>query len=162
MRNLFSKKSLAFKIVYLLCSLAVLGYTIYLFISHLIYCFGAELNFDDLIILFATLFAVLFEISIIGFIVRSFKLPTILMKNLVFKWDGTPYLPGILGVLAGVVICGAMFVIFAISAYGTFIKLPQKVLYFITDVFLIMFHNLLFVEIYFITFRHESGSFTVI
>ncbi len=162
MKKLFSRKSLIFKLVYLLCSLAVLGYSLYLFISHLIYCFGAELSFDDIIVLFATLFAVLFEGAIIGFIVRSFKEPTILMKNLVFKWDGTPYVAGILGILAGLVICGALFVIFAISAYGTFIKLPQRILYFITDAFLIMFHNLLFVEIYFLTFRHESGSFAVI
>lgn len=85
------------------------------------------------------------------------------MKNLVFKNDGRPYLPGILIVLAGIMITAALTIVFVISAYfHTIVKLFVRAQYFIVSVGLILFVNLLFTEIYFLTFRHESGTFEII
>ena len=157
------RKATVFKIVYFIFSLLVCCYTVFLLTEHIVYGFQNGVNFDDGVILIATLFALLFEGSIAGFVVRSFKNPTILMKNLVFKNDGTPFLPGILVVSIGAVLALAAGVITFISAYfHSLVELPVRAQTFIFDICLIAFVNLSFATAYFVTFRHESGSFAII
>lgn len=157
------KKTTVFKSVYLAISLAVIGYAIYLLAEYIAYGFRAQINFDDCIIMIALVVAALFEGSIIAFIIRSFRAPTILMKNLVFKNDGTPYVPGILLVLVGALISCAFSIVFFISGYGkSLLDIPLRAQRFIAYVGLMLFVNLAFTEIYFLTFRHESGTFTII
>lgn len=157
------RKAIVFKILYLLFSVAVLAYSAYIFLENLLNGFSANLTFDDIILLIATLFAILFEGSIIGFIIRSFKLPTILMKNLVFKNDGTPYKPGIALLSVGTVVMLALTAVFFVSSYVvTLFDMPQRAQYFILDVGLTLFVNFAFSLVYFFVFRHESGSFAII
>lgn len=157
------KKAIIFKSVYLFFSAAVFCYAMYLLIAYIVFGFKEGVDFDDCITLISSVVALLFEGAVIGFIVRSYKAPTILMKNLVFKNDGRPYLPGILIVLAGILITAALTIVFVISAYfHTIVKLFVRAQYFIVSVGLILFVNLLFTEIYFLTFRHESGTFEII
>lgn len=157
------KKATVFKSIYLILSIAVFCYSAYLLIDYIVYGFKEGLEFDDCIMLISSVVALLFEGSIIGFIIRSFKAPTILMKNLVFKYDGTPYLVGIILVLVGVLLSAALSIVFLISAYfHKFIDLYVRAQCFILSVGLILFVNMLFTEIYFLTFRHESGTFEII
>ena len=156
-------KATIFKVIYFVFSLLICVYSVYLLIDHVIYGLNKGVNFDDCVILIATLFALLFEGSITGFAVRSFKNPTILMKNLVFKNDGTPFLPGLLTVAIGAVAACAASVVCFISAYfNPLVNLSARAQTFIFDVCLIVFVNLSFITAYFFTFRHESGSFAII
>lgn len=157
------KKTIAFKTTYLVISLAIICYALYLVIDYIAYGFKSQINFDDCIVMIALVVAVLFEGSIIGFIVRSYRAPTILMKNLVFKNDGTPYLSGIILVLVGALISCAVAVVFFVSAYArSFLEIPLRAQCFIACVSLMLFVNLTFTEVYFLTFRHESGTFAII
>ncbi len=157
------KKAIVFKILYLVCSAAVVAYTAYIFIENLAHGIRASLTLDDIVLLISSLISMLFEGAIMGFIVRSFKLPTILMKNLVFKNDGEPYVPGIVLVSVGIAITLAMSVVFFVSAFVTnFVSMSLRAQYFILDVGLTLLVNLLFTLIYFFVFRHESGSFAII
>lgn len=158
------KKAIIFKIIYLVFSLLVAGFTAFVFFENIINGINNGLTFDDIIVVIATLFALLFEGSIIGFIIRSFKEPTILMKNLVFKNDGTPYVPGIVAICVGILLSCVMSVLFFLSAFVTelFSAIPFRAQYFILAVFLTLFVNFVFVLAYFFTFRHESGSFAII
>lgn len=163
MRRYASRKAPVFKTIYLIFSLLVAIYVVYLLVDSLIAGVKAGVTFDDSILLIALLIALLFEGSIIGFVIRSFKAPTILMKNLVFKNDGTPYLPGLIGVAIAAVITTALAILTFVSAYVTNIfnmdKLSQC---FILCFLLIAGVNFSFTAIYFFTFRHESGTFTII
>ena len=157
------KKSIVFKILYLIFSALVIVYTAYIFFANIANGIKIGLTFDDIILLIATLVCILFEGAIIWFIIRSFKEPTILMKNLVFKNDGTPYKPGIALVCVGIALSLAMTVAMFISAYFVeLIKIPIRAQYFILAVGLTLFVNLSFVLAYFFTYRHESGSFAII
>lgn len=156
-------KAIIFKALYLAATIAVMGFAIYLLVDYIVYGFKNQLDLDDCFVLIASTVLMLFEGAIAGFIVRSFRAPTILMKNLVFKEDGQPYLAGILLVLAGVLITCALAVVFLVSAYGkSIIDIAIRIQRFIASVGLILFVNLLFTEFYFITFRHEAGTFTII
>ena len=157
------KKATIFKIIYLIMSFLVIGYSAYIFFENLVNGFVNNLSFDDIVLLIATLFAILFEGSIIGFIIRSFKQPTILMKNLVFKNDGTPYKPGIALISVGIALTLAMSVVFFISSYITILfAMPIRASYFILDVGLTLLVNFVFTLVYFFVFRHESGTFAII
>ncbi|MCM1533035.1 MAG: hypothetical protein NC099_00090 [Corallococcus sp.] len=157
------RKTIIFKSVYLSVSLAVIGYALYSLIDYIIYGFHNKISFDDCIVLISLVIAILFEGSIIGFIIRSYRYPTVLMKNLVFKNDGTPYLAGIILVLVGALISCAVAVVFFISGYAkSLLDIPLRAQRFVAYVGLMLFVNLAFTEIYFLTFRHESGSFTII
>ena len=157
------KKALIFKIAYLAVSALVIAYCAFVFFENLVNGFINGLNFDDIILVIATLFAILFEGSIIGFIVRSFKQPTILMKNLVFKNDGTIYKPGVALVSVGAILTLAMSVVFFLNSFALKIfDMYFRASYFILAVGLLLFANLLFTIIYFFVFRHESGTFTII
>lgn len=157
------KKALVYKIFYLVFSVLALAYTVYIFAENIVHGFNEGLSFDDIILLIATLFALLFEGSIIWFVIRSFKQPTLLMKNLVFKNDGTPYVPGIVIVCIGIAIFVTLATVFFVSAYIVpFVDMSLRAQWFILDVGLVLGTNLLFTLIYFFTFRHESGSFAII
>lgn len=157
------RKSLAFKILYLVFSALVEIYAVYIFFENLLNGVHNGLTFDDIILLISTLCAILFEGAIMGFIVRSFKLPTILMKNLVFKNDGTPYVTGIVLVSIGIAVAMTMTAVFFVSAYITpFLNISLRSQWFVIGVGLILGINLIFTLIYFFTFRHESGSFAII
>ena len=70
------KKATIFKVIYLVFSLLVAAYTAFVLIENLAHGFADNLTFDDIVLLIASLFALLFEGSIAGFVVRSFKNPT--------------------------------------------------------------------------------------
>lgn len=158
------KKAITFKILYLTFSLLTIGFTVFIFFENLVNGFRNGLTFDEIILLIASLFAALFEGSITWFIIRSFKQPTILMKNLVFKNDGTPYIPGIVLVSIGVAIGLALAGVFFVSSFITpiFATMPLRAQWFLFDVGLIMLVNMLFTLLFYFFFRHESGSFSVI
>ena len=140
-----------------------IAYTIYIFFENIINGLNNGLSFDDIIMLISTLISLLFEGSIIWFIILSFKQPTILMKNLVFKNDGTPYKPGIALVCAGILLTLALSAVMFVSAYIVeFIEIPIRAQYFIFDVGLTLCVNLSFTLAYFFTYRHESGTFAII
>ena len=156
-------KATVFKIIYLIFSLLVAAYAAYLLLENLIKGVKAGVTFDDSILLIAGLIALLFQSSIVGFIIRSFKAPTILMKNLVFKNDGTPYLPGLIGIAIAAVITTAIAVVVFVSAYiVNLLNMDKQSQCFILSFLLIVCVNFLFTTFYFFTFRHESGSFTII
>ncbi|MDE6441575.1 MAG: hypothetical protein K2L12_02330 [Clostridia bacterium] len=163
MKNQYPRKNLIFKSVYLFCSAALMGYLLYLLIDFIAYGFKSGVTFDDCIVLISSVIAALFHGSMIGFIVRSYRAPTLLMKNLVFKNDGTPYKPGIIVISIGAVMALAISIVFGISAYGTkFIDISMRAQYFIFSVGLIMLTHLAFSDAYFVVYRHESGTFTII
>lgn len=157
------KKSTVFKSVYLAFSVAALCYAIYLLVDYVVYGFNSQINFDDCIVMIALVVDALFAGSIVGFIVRSFRAPTILMKNLVFKQDGTPYVAGIVLVSIGAALSCALAVVFFISGYGaSLMEIPKRAQLFIACVGATLFVNLSFTDVYFVTFRHESGTFAII
>ncbi len=163
MNRQYPRKNLIFKSIYLACSAALMGFLIYLLIDFIAYGFKKGVTFDDCIVLIASVIAALFEGSIIGFIVRSFRAPTILMKNLVFKNDGAPFIPGLALTLTGCLLTLGLSIVFGISSFITpLFKIAVRAQYFIFTVGLIMFVNFLFTDIYFVTYRHESGSFAII
>ena len=157
------KKAVVFKTIYLIFSLLVAIYTAYLLIANLVAGVKAGITFDDTIVLIAVLIALLFQGSIVGFVIRSFKAPTILMKNLVFKNDGTPYLAGLVGIAIAAVITTALAIVIFVSAYiVNLFNMDKQSQCFILCFLLIVCVNFSFTTIYFFTFRHESGSFTII
>ncbi len=157
------RKAIVFKIIYLCCTIAVGIFLAYELVANLVQGFRAGIKFDDILVLITVLFSLLFEGSIAGFIIRSFKEPTLLMKNLVFKWDGTPYVVGIVSVCVSAVVALALTVVMFLSAYFfRWLGLPFNVEQMIFGILLIIFVNLAFTSAYFFTFRHESGSIAII
>ena len=157
------RKAIVFKIIYLCCTVAVGLFLAYQLVANLVQGFRAGIKFDDILVLITVLFSLLFEGSIAGFIIRSFKEPTLLMKNLVFKWDGTPYIVGIVSVSLSAVAALALTVVMFLSAYFFhWLGLPFNVEQMIFGILLIIFVNLFFTATYFFTFRHESGSIAII
>lgn len=159
-----SKKPYIFKTIYLLLSFPVAFYCIYLLWDYLKLGFAGQISFDDIVNMLTILLALLFEGAIIGFIIRSYRNPTILMKNLVFKQDGTPFRPGLIITTAGSVLTGAACAAgFYLGAQGGINQvISARTLFFIAAMMWIMFHNLLFTVAYFFTFRHEAGTFEAI
>ena len=158
-----SRKKTAFKISYLVFSLLVAIYISYLLIDNLIQGINTGIDFDASILLIGVLVALLFQSSVVGFVVRSFNAPTILMKNLVFKNDGTPYLPGLIIITIAAVMFTVLAIVMFVSAYIVkLFNLDNPTQNFILSFLLIVCVNLSFTSIYFFTFRHESGSFEII
>lgn len=156
-------KGKIFKIIYLVFSVLVAAYTAYLLIANLVSGIKTGISFDETIILLAVLLALLFEGSIAGFVIRSFNAPTLLMKNLVFKNDGTPYWAGFIGITVAAVVFLALAVVVFVSAYVVnFIGMDKQSLCFMLSFLLIVGVNFAFTTIYFLTFRHEAGSFAII
>lgn len=159
----FSKIKL-FRIVYLIVSLVLCLYTAFLLIAGVVAGVRGEPDFKAIVNLFALLFALLFEVSIVLFIIRSMRSQTLLMKNLVFKPDGTPYRLGVGLVSGGAIVLTALGIFFLCSAYGWNVlpKMKQDMQLFIADVMLIFGINLDFTLAYFLLFRHESGTFQLL
>lgn len=157
------RKSIIFKIIYLVFTVAVSIFTAYLLIADIVRGCRVGMMFDDIIVLITLLISLLFEASIAGFIIRSFKQPTLLMKNLVFKWDGTTYLIGIVSVAISTVISFALTIVMFLSAFFfhllNIVATAEELIF---DILLIVCTNLSFTTAYFFTFRHESGSIAVI
>lgn len=153
-----------FRIIYLLVSLALCVFTTYLLLNGIFTNLHSELQFKSVVNLFALLFALLFEISIVLFIIRSMRSQTLLMKNLVFKPDGTPYRLGIWLVSVNGFVLSTIGIFFLCNAYlfGLLPKMAQESQLFIADVMLIFGVNLDFTFAYFLLFRHESGTFELI
>lgn len=164
MRIRISGKIKIFRILYLAVSLSLCGYTAFLMAGNIISGFKSALSFKDVVNLFALLFAFLFETAIVLFIIRSLRSQTILMKNLVFKPDGTPFKMGVILVSCGGFFFTGLSALFFCSPYAGhfFDALERNMRLFIADVTLIFGANLLFTFAYFITFRHESGTFELI
>ncbi len=160
-----SSKTKAFRLVYLMLSLAVCFYTAFLLAQNIISGIQNTLTFRDVVNMFALLFALLLETSIVLFIIRSLRSGlTILMKHLVFKSDGAPYRFGvILCAIGGIVFTGLSIFVF-VSAYGTDYLNPilPQMQRFIADITMIFGVNLVFTFVYFLLFRHESGTFRII
>lgn len=158
-----SKKNVIFKSCYLAISCLVVIYIVYLLADYIAFGFREGLSFDDCVILISSVISALFEGSIAGFIVRSYRAPTILMKNLVFKQDGTPYKPGIALVSVGCALALAVAILFTVSGYGvSIIEIPARAQRFICSVGWMLFVNFLFTDLYCVTYRHESGTFAII
>lgn len=159
-----SQKPYVFKTVYFLLSLPVLGWCGYLLIQYIARGFHSGASFDDIIDMITLLVAILFEGAIMGFILRSYRNPTILMKNLVFKADGTPFRPGLIMVSVGTVLFGGALgvLVYSTAAGGILEALPLQVRCFLIGLVWIAFHNLLFTLLYFPVFRHEAGTFETI
>lgn len=159
-----SVKIRIFRAVYLTVSILILCFTVYNLVQNILSGIHTSLPFKDMVNIFALLFALLFELSIVLFIVRSMRSQTLLMKHLVFKPDGTPFKLGVALVAAGGVILTALAAIVFASAFGSNFLAPmeKKMQFFIADVMMIFGINLLFTLFYFLTFRHESGTFEMI
>ena len=159
-----SGKIKVFRIVYLISSILILGFTGYIFTDGVISAVHNSLSFKKAVNLIALLLALLFEFGIILFIIRSLRSQTLLMKHLVFKADGTPFKLGVYLTAFGGLALTAVAVIAFSSAYGyDFLKPMEKSMQlFIGDVTLIFGANLLFTVIYFFVFRHDSGIFEMI
>ena len=164
MRASASVKIRIFRAVYLTVSVLILCFTVYNLAQNILSGIHTSLPFKDMINIFALLFALLFEFSIVLFIVRSMRSQTLLMKHLVFKPDGTPFKFGVALAAAGGVILTALAAVVFASAFGSDFLEPmeRKMQLFIADVTLIFGMNLLFTLLYFIIFRHESGTFEMI
>ncbi len=159
-----SVKRTVYKTAYLVCSLGVLAYGAAFLVRGLLRGFAGGLAFSDLVDLFARVFALLFEGTVIGFIIRSYRRPTVLIKNLVFKPDGSVYRPGLFLVCAGTVLMGASAGAFLWSAHvrDLFPALTATMQSFIAAVSLIMLVNLLFAVLFYFVFRREAGVFDII
>ena len=111
-----SMKIRVFRAIYLTISALVLCFTVYNLVRNILSGIHASLSFKEMVNIFALLFALLFEFSIVLFIIRSMRSQTLLMKHLVFKPDGTPFKLGVILVAAGGVILTALTVVILASA----------------------------------------------
>lgn len=164
MRTSASVKIRVFRAVYLSISVLILCYTVYHLAQNILSGIHNSMTFKEMVNIFALLFALLFEFSIVLFIVSSMRSQTLLMKHLVFKPDGTPYKLGVVLVTVGGILLSSLAAVMFASAFGGNFLAPmeKKMQLFIANVMLIFGTNLLFTLFYFITFRHESGMFEMI
>lgn len=127
--------------------------------------FSDNTDFLNIVNLFSILFALLFEVSVVLFIIRSLRShQTLLIQSLVFNRDGTPFRSGLIAVSAGGGILTVLAAVLLICVYsGTLLfGLDRLTLLFIADVALIFAVNLDFTFLYFLLFRHEAGAFALI
>lgn len=164
MKVYISSKIKAFRVCYLIVSLGICLFTGTILVENVRSGFQSSLSFNDVVRIISLLLSLLFEISIVLFIIRSMKSQTLLMKNLVFKPDGTPFKPGIVLVSSGGVLFTILSGMLLYSAYvgRTIYMFTTKAQIFIADVMLIFGINLLFSSVYYFAFRHESGTFELI
>lgn len=160
-----NNKITKFRLTYLIASLALCAYLTYQLISGIILDFQGTTDFQSIIDLFSLLFTLLFELSVVLFIIRSLRShQTLLMKNLVFNRDGTPFRAGLTAICIGGLLLTALGIALLACVYSgnLLLDLERQTLLFIADVGLIFGVNLDFVLIYFLLFRHESGAFALI
>lgn len=159
-----AKRIKAFRISYLICSLCIAAFGIYVLALCLIDGINNGVTFDLTINAVSVTVCVLFEVAIIFFIIRSLRTHlTLLMKNLVFKQDGSPYPFGIIASAVGsVLFIAATILLFVAPALNWLDAMTTPMRLFIADVTLTMAANLGFTQAYFWCFRRESGTFEII
>lgn len=165
MKAIRTSKIKAFRMTYLTLSLALCAYMLYQLIAGICTGLNDRLGFTGIINLFSLLFALLFETGITLFIIRSLHASqTLLMKNLVFNRDGSPYHVGVGFVSIGAPVFLAMAVFFLGCTYGWELlsQLDPGMLLLAADVTLIFGLNLSATMTYFLLFRHEAGAFALI
>lgn len=158
-------KITVFRLIYLLFTILTVLFSTSLLVRDLVIGIKTQIDFSLIIDMVAVLICTLFVVSIGLFILRSISSrQTLLMKNIVFKQDGSPFLPGVLiTACAGAILC-VLFVLMIISAcqFNFFADMPKGAQLFIADVALSLGYNLIFCFIYYLAFRHESGTFMLI
>lgn len=161
MRLLVHTRSRLFRWSYLIVNGLLLCWGVYLLASGLKIGLEEGVRFRQTVNLVALLAACLFEVGILLFIVRSLRTgTTLLMKHLVFKNDGTPYRLGILLALPGAL---SMLLSGIMVTWGGWLgAMEASMRQFVGFSALIAGVNLLFVFLFFVTFRHESGTFEII
>ena len=139
-----SVKIRIFRAVYLTVSILILCFTVYNLVQNILSGIHTSLPFKDMVNIFALLFALLFE--------REDRVAASAGERRVAL------------VAAGGVILTALAAIVFASAFGSNFLAPmeKKMQFFIADVMMIFGINLLFTLFYFLTFRHESGTFEMI
>lgn len=156
-------KTTIFKIFYLVFTLLVAAFAAYQTILNIVHVSDNHQSFDDIILLVAAICSVLFEGGIAAFIIRSFKAPTLLLKFVVFKDDGTPYISRIIIVSVVAFVALATSVVMFVSAYVTrFINLETIAQSFLLDLALIIFVNAIFAIGYFFAYRDDAEIMTEI
>ena len=151
----------AYRISYLVFSLIMVAFTIFLIASNIIEGINNGLQFDKALDLFTLVAVGLFESGIIAFIIRSLRGgQTILIKHLVFKPDGKPYKFGIILVAVGAVLTLVLGILLATKAMVPDMEFGARML--VVDILFTVFVNLFFVDLYAWVFRHESGTFQII
>lgn len=156
-----SKRIKSFRLCYLSATLLTLLFTLLLIALSIQRGIEEGLRFKDAVRLFALTALLLFQGGIVSFIIRSLRCgQTLLMKHLVFKGDGSPYPFGI-ALAASVCLATLCLAILLFSS----LLLPAMELFsrlFVGGCLLSVGMQLLFVCLYFVCFRYEAGSFTII
>jgi len=158
-------KITVFRLIYLLFTVLTFGFSVFLMVRDFAYGLKNQIDFNLIIDMVSVLFCGLFEISVALFIVRSLSSrQTLLIKNVVFKRDGSPFFAGVLFTVVSGTLLTALSVLMVISAAGAniFTKMIIGAQLFIADVTATLGVNLLFCFIYFLLFRHEAGTFELI
>ena len=151
----------AYRISYLVFSLIIVAFTIFLIVTNIIDGINNGLQFDKALDLFTFVALGLFESGIISFIIRSLRGgQTLLIKHLVFKRDGTPYIFGIVLVAVGALLTLVLGILLATKVMAPSMVLSSRML--VIDILFTVFVNLFFVDLYAWVFRHESGTFQII
>ena len=151
----------AYRISYLVFSLIMVAFTIFLIVTNIIDGINNGLQFDKALDLFTFVALGLFESGIISFIIRSLRGgQTLLIKHLVFKRDGTPYIFGIVLVAVGALLTLVLGILLATKVMAPSMVLSSRML--VIDILFTVFVNLFFVDLYAWVFRHESGTFQII
>lgn len=152
-----------FRLTYLAFSLLVAAFSLSLFLRALVLAFKNGVMLDGTVQLIALLLNVLFQAAIVMFIVRSMRSgQTLLMKNIVFKQDGAPFVFGIVVSAVLAVAFVALSVVLVVSAIVGLFSMDVNAQLLIASVTLTLGVNAAFCFAYFVTFRHESGSFEII
>ena len=139
----------------------MVAFTIFLIVTNIIDGINNGLQFDKALDLFTFVALGLFESGIISFIIRSLRGgQTLLIKHLVFKRDGTPYIFGIVLVAVGALLTLVLGILLATKVMAPSMVLSSRML--VIDILFTVFVNLFFVDLYAWVFRHESGTFQII
>lgn len=158
-------KIAVFRLIYLLFTILAFGFSAFILVKDFAYGLKNQMDFDLTINMVSVLFCGLFEVAIGLFIIRSMKSrQTLLMKNIVFKRDGSPFFAGaVFTAITGVLLIAlSILMIISVTGVNIFTKMPVNAQLFIADVTFTLGINLIFCFIYFLTFRHESGTFELI
>ena len=157
-------KITVFRLIYLLFTVLTFGFSVFLMVRDFAYGLKNQIDFNLIIDMVSVLFCGLFEISVALFIVRSLSLrQTLLIKNVVFKRDGSPFFAGVIfTVVIGTLLTALSVMVISAAGANIFTKMNIGAQLFIADVTATLGVNLLFCFIYFLLFRHEAGTFELI
>ena len=161
MEKTLAFKLKAYRISYLVFSLIMVAFTVFLIVNNIADGVKNGLQFDKALDLFTFVALGMFESGIITFIIRSLRGgQTLLIKHLVFKRDGTPYVFGIVLVAVGAVITLVLGILLATKVMVPDMEFGARML--VVDILFTVFVNLFFVDLYAWLSRHESGTFQII